>query len=732
MFKMKKKVDDNKRRSVTTPNIQALMQKRNSAYVEEEAKNLIKVNPFKLGRSSSVNVFMEYGGDFSDDPNPINVKPPVQLQSQAQSSQLSAKNKIDSETEDLELQYNNSDNSVTGNQTAFDPLDIEASPRDTEQVIIEPYNRETNKRYSYLQQSENENNTNNLHISETPQKVELHKISPTKCTEIPVFEKPIPNLKPATKVLPKSKKYLGRGTNIPKTEEGLSSNASLEKGFDGGLNKSPNSNVLSPLDSDSNNDFESNLKFSDEGNSPRRDATVIYTKKSSENDSGGSSKEKHNEVKSNFGPGVLSSRNSVIIGRTSIDRNHHNRNSNVSEFSKDEPYKSPTPTPESESFSKKGLLIIIVSLVCIIVLLISGFVPAIYQLSKGTHDSINNYFQNRKNLPHLHELVEKYLYQQKNKFDFGTPINTIEGLNEDVKNDSEVVSLMSSVSNLMFHGIAYSPINALEPYCGFAKHDAMLDLAKLSTITTRIRTYGMQCDQADLILDAIEFMNLNMTLAMGVWIGSDDELNKQQMDQMKKIIARLPEPSKLINSIYIGNEVLFREDKTEKELIGYIRDAKNFLKIMNIDDIAVGTSEIGSLISSNLLKNCDVIGANIHPFFGGIAVEDAIKWTLEFLDYQVRSYNEEIDTHIVISEVGWPSGGGSYEKAYANKENLKYFISEFLCILRNLPIEYYFFEAFDEPWKQVFWSPNQKWETQWGIFNSDRSNKFSLQNLGCI
>ena len=50
------------------------------------------------------------------------------------------------------------------------------------------------------------------------------------------------------------------------------------------------------------------------------------------------------------------------------------------------------------------------------------------------------------------------------------------------------------------------------------------------------------------------------------------------MNTMKRIVAKYPNPLELINSIYIGNEVLFREDKTRDELIEYIQDAKTFLQ----------------------------------------------------------------------------------------------------------------------------------------------------------
>lgn len=395
-------------------------------------------------------------------------------------------------------------------------------------------------------------------------------------------------------------------------------------------------------------------------------------------------------------------------------------------------YTSPVSTGLFSNITRRGFWWIIVILLCVIIILIGGFAPAVFILGKGTKTSVGKFFSDPKNLPMLYLLSLKYL----TKFEeVPEPIihkpNSIEGLSEELQQDNEVVSLMSIVTNALFSGVAYSPSNALEPQCGFTRRDAMLDLARLSTITTRIRNYGMQCDQSEFILDAIEYMNLNMTLAMGVWIGSNDTVNQEQMDLMKKIIYKYPNPLELINSIYIGNEVLFREDKTRDELIEYIQDAKTFLQSRGIDDIPVGTSEIGSLVDLSLLQACEIVGANIHPFFAGVPVEFATIWSLEFLNLQVQPYND-YNTKIVLTEIGWPSGGGTFGSSIASLSNLEYFANDFLCTFRDLPVEYYYFEAFDEPWKEIFWEGNRRWETQWGVFQDDRLPKFALQNIGCV
>ena len=82
-------------------------------------------------------------------------------------------------------------------------------------------------------------------------------------------------------------------------------------------------------------------------------------------------------------------------------------------------------------------------------------------------------------------------------------------------------------------------------------------------------------------------------------------------------------------------------------------------------------------------------------------MEFATIWSLEFLNFQVQPYNE-YNTKIVLSEIGWPSGGGTFGSSVASLSNLEYFANDFLCTFRDLPIEYYYFEAFDEPWKEIF------------------------------
>ncbi|OWB58767.1 hypothetical protein B5S28_g4844 [[Candida] boidinii] len=324
-------------------------------------------------------------------------------------------------------------------------------------------------------------------------------------------------------------------------------------------------------------------------------------------------------------------------------------------------------------------------------------------------------------------------------------LNNFENINEKYHDDQEIKKLMNN-GNLhnVFHGISYAPRNVIEPMCGVNSRDVMLDLALLSQLTTRVRTYGTQCNQAEHVLNAIQELNLNISLALGIWIGPNDYSNWKQINNMKLMLSAYPR--EYFDSIYVGNEVLFRQEKSTEELVSYIEEVKSFVNNLGYSDLPVGASEIGALINPGLVEACDFVGANIHPFFGGTPVEQASSWSKNFLNYQVEPIRDsilnEIDDDdeddkeranrkkIAISEIGWPYCGGTFIEAHAGDYELQYFLDDWICRNEH-DYEWFWFEAFDEPWKKIWHEENSKWETEWGIFTSDRELKENIQIPNC-
>lgn len=395
------------------------------------------------------------------------------------------------------------------------------------------------------------------------------------------------------------------------------------------------------------------------------------------------------------------------------------------------------------------------TLVLLIAFLIAGLVSSVVIMARGTRTMVDTYFNRldqKSRLKLFDQLFSKYWaidddknivnrglrqqsfprerYSHKKGSNMGG-YNKASGFSSKYQKDEKLMSLIKNNQGLgpIFYGVAYGPSNSMEPLCGVSKRDIELDLATLSTVTSRLRTYGMQCNQTRLILQTIQEMGLNMTLAMGVWISLVDSLNESQMSEMKRLLEEFPRG--VFDSIYIGNEVLFREEKTSTSLSEYINEARAYVNKLGYNDLPVGTSEQASFIDKTLLKNCDLVGVNIHPFFSGENSETATKWVFDFLKYQIEPLNEENGAELVITEIGWPYKGGSYKASVANSTNFSSFLNEWVCEAYKKDYAWYYFEGFDEPWKTIFYEDKNSWETEWGIFTKERKPKQNVKIPRC-
>ncbi|GEQ72026.1 hypothetical protein JCM33374_g5712 [Metschnikowia sp. JCM 33374] len=267
----------------------------------------------------------------------------------------------------------------------------------------------------------------------------------------------------------------------------------------------------------------------------------------------------------------------------------------------------------------------------------------------------------------------------------------------------------------LFVGVTYSPDRSYEPFCGFSKEDAIRDIALLSTVTSKIKTYGTQCNQTEYILHAIHVLGIDTKVAMGIWLSSNEVENQAQISRAKNILLTNPNIAP-IEYIFVGNEALRRADISENALISYIQDMKNFLSINGIK-ISIGTSEFPSFVSQKLVDSCDVIGLTIQPFLAGIPSTNAAQWCLDQF-YGLKENFQNGRTNFTITEIGWPYGGGKFNKAEASPPDYQIFMSSWVeNKAKRLPGDWFVFEAFNEPWKIRFNRAPDTWETEWGIFD---------------
>ncbi|KAK3355745.1 glycoside hydrolase superfamily [Neurospora tetraspora] len=312
-------------------------------------------------------------------------------------------------------------------------------------------------------------------------------------------------------------------------------------------------------------------------------------------------------------------------------------------------------------------------------------------------------------------------------------------------NSSEIKALMNNPDlHKVFPGMDYTPLNTQYPDCIHnppSQNNITRDIAVLSQLTNTVRLYGTDCNQTEMVIHALKQLKLENTIKiwMGVWQDGNTTTNDRQLSQMWTILDTYGE--KWFKGLIVANEILFREEMTLTGLSTLLSDVRTNLTSRGMK-LPVATSDLGDNWDESLAKVSDYIMANIHPFFGGVPVKKAAAWTTNFWQDQVGAFMKSDKSKNIISETGWPSQGGTDcgldtkttncpDRAVAGITELNQFMSDFVCSALANGTNYFWFEAFDEPWKVQFNTKDQQWEDHWGLMDVDRNLKKGVKIPDC-
>ncbi len=202
---------------------------------------------------------------------------------------------------------------------------------------------------------------------------------------------------------------------------------------------------------------------------------------------------------------------------------------------------------------------------------------------------------------------------------------------------------------------------------------------------------------------------------VGAWLGTDPEVNEREVNGLISLAKQ-----GLVDIAAVGNEVMYRHDLSEEELLNFIRRVKS-----EIPGIPVGYVDAYYEFTERpkITEACDIILCNCYPFWEGCPFENS-------LDY-MRSMYEQARTaangkEVLITETGWPSRGENLRGAVPGEKNARdYFVNTQLWSANdNIPV--FYFSSFDESWKV---SAEGTVGAYWGIWDKDEKLKFQHELL---
>ena len=197
---------------------------------------------------------------------------------------------------------------------------------------------------------------------------------------------------------------------------------------------------------------------------------------------------------------------------------------------------------------------------------------------------------------------------------------------------------------------------------------------------------------------------------VGAWLGDDLEKNDEEINALIQLAKE-----GCVDIAAVGNEVLYRKELTEEELLVYINRVKK-----ELPDIEVGYVDAYYEFAKRpaITKACDVILANCYPYWEGCSIEYS-------LNHMQQMYNQAKEAgkgkRVIITETGWPSEGSNLGGAHSNTENtMKYFINSQVWSEVD-EIEMFYFSSFDESWKV---GSEGDVGAYWGLWDKHEKLKF--------
>ncbi len=285
---------------------------------------------------------------------------------------------------------------------------------------------------------------------------------------------------------------------------------------------------------------------------------------------------------------------------------------------------------------------------------------------------------------------------------------SLAGIDYSNKTLDELKALFRKVLDNGMHGLCFSLYEeGQKPGDIISEQQVRRRMEIIKPYTSWVRTFS--CTDGNEFIPKVA-RELGIKTLVGAWLGDDPEINERE-------VAGLIQLAKegFVDIAAVGNEVLYRGDLSEDELLDFMARVKK-----EIPDVPMGTVDAYYEFSNRprLGEASDVILANCYPYWEGCGFEYSLVY-IKQMYYQAMHAGR--GKKVIITETGWPSQGESLKDAHPSVENaMKYFINIQKWASQD-DIESFYFSSFDESWKV---GAEGDVGAYWGIWDKNEKLKY--------
>jgi exo-beta-1,3-glucanase (GH17 family) len=287
-------------------------------------------------------------------------------------------------------------------------------------------------------------------------------------------------------------------------------------------------------------------------------------------------------------------------------------------------------------------------------------------------------------------------------------IKALVGIDHANKTSEELQSLFKKVLENGMHGLCFSTYeDGQGPGTQITEAQIRRRMEIIKPYTKWVRSFS--CTDGNELIPKIA-KEYGIKTLVGAWLGNDDDINEQEISGLIKLAKE-----GYVDIAAVGNEVMYRKDLTEEELLEFMHRVKR-----EIPDIPMGYVDAYYEFSHRpkITEACDVILANCYPYWEGCSLEYSLLYMKDMYNQAVSAANGK---KVIITETGWPSVGEMFHGAQPGHENaLKYFINAQKWSEED-DIEMFYFSSFDESWKV---GSEGDVGAYWGLWDKNEKLKF--------